>query len=250
MSRWSRSARGEATEAGERVLLQDVKGRRYLITLEQGATFHTCRGRLAHDELIGSAEGVVAAPTWARSCWCCGPPWPTGWSRPRGAQVIYPRMLALMVMAADVQPGMTVVEAGTGSGRCRSPCSRPSPPAGGCTPSSAAPTSPTRPGATSNAGSASPRRLRAARRRRGRRDRRRRARGPRPARPAGAVAGRAGRGRGPAHPAGCWSASWPPCPRSCAWSRRVEPRDFGWWSRRPSSAPGTSTAWPSAPSTA
>ena len=35
---------------------------------------------------------------------------------PRGAQVIYPKVLALMVMAADVQPGMTVVEAGTGSG--------------------------------------------------------------------------------------------------------------------------------------
>ena len=42
-------------EAGERVLLQDVKGRRYLITLEAGATFHTHKGRLAHDELIGSA---------------------------------------------------------------------------------------------------------------------------------------------------------------------------------------------------
>jgi len=35
---------------------------------------------------------------------------------PRGAQVIYPRVLALMVMAADVRPGLTVVEAGAGSG--------------------------------------------------------------------------------------------------------------------------------------
>jgi tRNA (adenine57-N1/adenine58-N1)-methyltransferase len=35
---------------------------------------------------------------------------------PRGAQVIYPKVLALMVMAADVQPGLTVAEAGAGSG--------------------------------------------------------------------------------------------------------------------------------------
>jgi tRNA (adenine57-N1/adenine58-N1)-methyltransferase len=47
-------------EAGERVLLQDVKGRRYLITLERGATFHTHKGRLAHDQLIGADEGMVA----------------------------------------------------------------------------------------------------------------------------------------------------------------------------------------------
>src|SRR4029453_4020325 len=52
------SGRGaNAREAGEGVVLQDVKGRRYLITLEQGAPFHTHKGRLAHDQLIGSAEG-------------------------------------------------------------------------------------------------------------------------------------------------------------------------------------------------
>jgi tRNA (adenine57-N1/adenine58-N1)-methyltransferase len=35
---------------------------------------------------------------------------------PRGAQVIYPKTIALMVMAADVRPGMTALEAGAGSG--------------------------------------------------------------------------------------------------------------------------------------
>ncbi|HEV8163098.1 MAG TPA: hypothetical protein VGR74_01380, partial [Actinomycetota bacterium] len=46
-------------EAGERVLLQDAKGRRYLVTLERGGSFHTHRGRLDHDRLIGAAEGTV-----------------------------------------------------------------------------------------------------------------------------------------------------------------------------------------------
>ena len=104
-------------EAGERVLLQDVKGRRYLITLERGATFHTHRGRLAHDQLIGSAEGMVASTDLGQRLLVLRPTL-ADWvvKMPRGAQVIYPKVLALMVMAADVQPGMTVVEAGTGSG--------------------------------------------------------------------------------------------------------------------------------------
>jgi tRNA (adenine57-N1/adenine58-N1)-methyltransferase catalytic subunit len=104
-------------EPGERVLLTDSKGRRYLITLEPGRVFHTHRGRLAHDELIGGGEGrtvrtdlgqrlLVLRPTLAD--WIL--------KMPRGAQVIYPRVLALMVMQADIRPGLTVAEAGAGSG--------------------------------------------------------------------------------------------------------------------------------------
>jgi tRNA (adenine57-N1/adenine58-N1)-methyltransferase catalytic subunit len=104
-------------EAGERVLLQDVKGRRYLITVEPGATFHTHKGRLAHDQLIGADEGMVARTDLGQKLLVLRPTL-ADWvlKMPRGAQVIYPRLLALMVMAADVQPGMTVAEAGAGSG--------------------------------------------------------------------------------------------------------------------------------------
>ena len=104
-------------QVGERVLLQDVKGRRYLISLEQGGTFHTHKGRLAHDELIGAAEGTVARTDLGQRLLVLRPTL-ADWvvKMPRGAQVIYPKVLALMVMAADVQPGQTVVEAGAGSG--------------------------------------------------------------------------------------------------------------------------------------
>jgi tRNA (adenine57-N1/adenine58-N1)-methyltransferase len=104
-------------EAGERVLLQDAKGRRYLVTLERGGSFHTHRGRLAHDELIGAAEGSVARTDLGQKLLVLRPTL-ADWvvKMPRGAQVIYPKVLALMVMAADVQPGQTVVEAGAGSG--------------------------------------------------------------------------------------------------------------------------------------
>jgi tRNA (adenine57-N1/adenine58-N1)-methyltransferase len=104
-------------EAGERVLLQDAKGRRYLVTLERGGSFHTHRGRLAHDRLIGLAEGEVVTTDLGQRLLLLRPTL-ADWvvKMPRGAQVIYPKMLGLMVMAADLRPGQVAVEAGTGSG--------------------------------------------------------------------------------------------------------------------------------------
>ena len=44
---------------GERVQLTDPKGRLHTISLEAGREFHTHRGRLAHDDLIGAPDGSV-----------------------------------------------------------------------------------------------------------------------------------------------------------------------------------------------
>ena len=108
---------GRPLEAGERVLLQDLKGRRYLVTLERGGTFHTHKGRLAHDRLIGAPEGEVVGTDQGQRLLVLRPTF-ADWvvKMPRGAQVIYPRVIALMVMAADVRPGLVVAEAGAGSG--------------------------------------------------------------------------------------------------------------------------------------
>jgi tRNA (adenine57-N1/adenine58-N1)-methyltransferase len=108
---------GRPLEAGERVLLQDLKGRRYLVTLEQGGTFHTHKGRLAHDRLIGAPEGEVVRTDQGQRLLALRPTF-ADWvvKMPRGAQVIYPRVIALMLMAADVRPGLVVAEAGAGSG--------------------------------------------------------------------------------------------------------------------------------------
>ena len=53
--------------AGERVLLIDPKDRRYLLTLVAGATFHTHAGVLAHDDIIGAAEGCTVTGSTGRS---------------------------------------------------------------------------------------------------------------------------------------------------------------------------------------
>ena len=42
---------------GERVQLTDPKGRLHTITLEADKEFHTHRGRLAHNDLIGAPDG-------------------------------------------------------------------------------------------------------------------------------------------------------------------------------------------------
>ncbi len=112
---------GEATErplrAGEAVLLIDGKGRRYLVTLQPGAEFHSHTGFIRHEELIGRPEGIsvranrsgtflVLRPTLAEYVL----------KMPRGAQVIYPKDLGPILMLADIFPGARVLESGIGSG--------------------------------------------------------------------------------------------------------------------------------------
>lgn len=109
---------------GERVLLIDHRDRRYLLRLVAGASFQTHAGVVEHDALIGQPEGseIVA---WRRD----GGSGPARRflavrptladvivKMPRGAQVIYPKDLGAILIAADLLPGARVLEAGVGSG--------------------------------------------------------------------------------------------------------------------------------------
>ncbi|HEY2205052.1 MAG TPA: tRNA (adenine-N1)-methyltransferase [Pseudonocardia sp.] len=102
---------------GDRVQLTDPKGRRYTLVLETGGQYHTHRGALAHDELIGRPEGVVVSST-AGTPYLALRPLLADYvlSMPRGAQVIYPKDAAQIVMWGDIRPGSRVLEAGAGSG--------------------------------------------------------------------------------------------------------------------------------------
>jgi tRNA (adenine57-N1/adenine58-N1)-methyltransferase catalytic subunit len=107
----------EPLAAGERVLLVDPKDRRYLITLVEGATFHTHAGIVAHDDLIGSCEGRTITGSTGRSFLVLRPTLSdVVLKMPRGAQVIYPKDLGAILIAADIGPGQRVLEAGVGSG--------------------------------------------------------------------------------------------------------------------------------------
>ncbi len=107
----------EALRAGERVLLVDAKHRRYLLTLVAGASFHTHAGILAHDDVIGRPEGSTVAMSTGRTFLALRPTLAdVVLKMPRGAQVIYPKDLGAILLAADIAPGQRVLEAGVGSG--------------------------------------------------------------------------------------------------------------------------------------
>lgn len=102
---------------GEPVLLVDRRLRRYLVMLRRGASSDLRGGKIAHDDLLDRDEGrlvwstrgerfLVLRPTLAEFVL----------EMPRGAQVIYPKDLGAILLAADVFPGARVLEAGTGSG--------------------------------------------------------------------------------------------------------------------------------------
>jgi tRNA (adenine57-N1/adenine58-N1)-methyltransferase len=103
--------------AGERVQLTDPKGRRHTVTLEPGKQFHTHRGAIQHDALIGQPEGSVVAST-SGTVYLAMRPLLADFvlSMPRGAAVVYPKDSAQIVGLGDIYPGATVLEAGAGSG--------------------------------------------------------------------------------------------------------------------------------------
>ena len=104
-------------EVGDKVLLIDVKDRRYLITLTEGGEFHSHTGVLSHAELIGADEGSTFRSTRGSRFTALRPTLSDFVLKmPRGAQVIYPKDLGPLLMIADIHPGVRVLESGVGSG--------------------------------------------------------------------------------------------------------------------------------------
>ncbi len=102
---------------GDRVQLTDAKGRKFTVHLEEGKLFHTHRGAIAHDDLIGAPEGSIVSATSGTQYLALRPLLVDYvLSMPRGAQVIYPKDAAQIAMEGDIFPGARVLEAGAGSG--------------------------------------------------------------------------------------------------------------------------------------
>ena len=101
----------------ERVSITDPKGRRHSVILTHGKQFHSTKGLINHDDLIGSPAGVVVNTSLGV---------PHIVNRPileeytvsmhRGATVIYPKDASYILMFTDIFPGARVLEAGAGSG--------------------------------------------------------------------------------------------------------------------------------------
>jgi tRNA (adenine57-N1/adenine58-N1)-methyltransferase len=111
------SSQQRAFAAGEPVIFIDRKQRVYYDHLKPGYKTNIRGDMLPHDEIIGRHEGfrmlsqretpfLVFRPTINDHVV----------NMPRGAQVIYPKDLGIMIQYADIYPGAKVVEAGLGSG--------------------------------------------------------------------------------------------------------------------------------------
>ncbi|WP_433338476.1 tRNA (adenine-N1)-methyltransferase [Spirillospora sp. CA-294931] len=103
--------------AGDQVQLTDPKGRINTITLQPGKLYHSHKGSIPHDDIIGVPEGSVFRSSGGTD-YLAFRPLLTDFAvrMPRGAAVVYPKDAAQIVAQADIFPGARVVEAGAGSG--------------------------------------------------------------------------------------------------------------------------------------
>jgi tRNA (adenine57-N1/adenine58-N1)-methyltransferase len=103
--------------SGERIHLVDHKSRQYALTLKAGETYQFSGQKIAHDAIIGRPDGTIVVLSGGKKMLAVRPTLGDYVLKmPRGAQVLYPKDLALIPMWADVYPGARVFEAGTGSG--------------------------------------------------------------------------------------------------------------------------------------
>lgn len=102
--------------AGDRIQLTDPKGKMYTFTITPGKEWHTHKGWIVHNDLIGLPEGSVVS-TSAGLQFTAFKPLIGDFvlSMPRGATIVYPKDAAMIIGVADVFPGAKVIEAGVGS---------------------------------------------------------------------------------------------------------------------------------------
>ncbi|MBM3710755.1 MAG: tRNA (adenine-N1)-methyltransferase [Actinobacteria bacterium] len=102
---------------GDRVQLTDSKGKMYSLYLSKGGQWHSHKGWINHDSIIGVSEGTTLLSSSGTQYQAMRPLLNDYLlSMPRGATIIYPKDSAVIVGYADIFPGAKVLEAGAGSG--------------------------------------------------------------------------------------------------------------------------------------
>ncbi|UCE16847.1 MAG: tRNA (adenine-N1)-methyltransferase [Candidatus Bathyarchaeota archaeon] len=99
------------------ILLYLNRKRTYLVKVEKGKSFHTHKGFIQLDELIGKKYGTRIASSMRVEFVALKPTLRDYvFKMLRRTQITYPKDVALIVMFSGVGPGSRVVEAGTGTG--------------------------------------------------------------------------------------------------------------------------------------
>jgi tRNA (adenine57-N1/adenine58-N1)-methyltransferase catalytic subunit len=105
------------TKAGDLIQLVGLSHKSFILTLENGGEFHTHRGVVYHDELIGKPWGSQVFSHNGSPFFLVQPSF-TDLLRntKRATQIMYPKEIGYALLYLGVGPGKRVIEAGTGSG--------------------------------------------------------------------------------------------------------------------------------------
>jgi len=102
---------------GDLVLLYVNKKRTYMVKVEKGKSFHTHKGFIQFDSLIGCEYGTHVKSNTGFDFVALKPILPDFiFKSQRKTQITYPKDVALIVMFSGIGPGSRVVESGTGTG--------------------------------------------------------------------------------------------------------------------------------------
>lgn len=105
------------TKPGDLVQLVGLSHKSFIFTLEEGAEFHTHRGVIKHDDLIGKQWGTQIFSHNGSPFFILQPSL-TDLLRntKRATQIMYPKEIGYILMYMGIGPGQRIIEAGTGSG--------------------------------------------------------------------------------------------------------------------------------------
>lgn len=102
---------------GSYVLLYVKQRKTYMVKVEAGKSFHTHRGYVKFDDLIGKEYGSPIVSSLGFKFLALKPLLRDYVMKSaRQTQITYPKDIALMTMFSGIGPGSRVVEAGTGTG--------------------------------------------------------------------------------------------------------------------------------------
>jgi len=108
---------GTHAQAGDLAQLVGLRHKSFIITLTPGEEFHTHRGILQHNDLIGLPWGSQVFSHNGSPFFLLQPAFGDLLKvTKRNTQIMYPKEIGYMLVTMGIGPGQHVLEAGTGSG--------------------------------------------------------------------------------------------------------------------------------------
>ena len=104
-------------QAGDLAQIVGLRHKHFIFPLVVGGEFHTHRGIIKHDDLIGQTWGTQVFSHMGSPFFLLQPMLGDILTDlPRNTQILYPKEIGYIMVTMGIGPGMRVMEAGTGSG--------------------------------------------------------------------------------------------------------------------------------------